>query len=128
MHEDKTLLRRLLIVSQRREEIDLSSLLSKFEFSAVPRSMFTYDGKLCTNKSVLIHEIEAIIREWGLSLMDLNIPSNNCTATESQFVEIIDGMAVVNSLNKTSEIKTCKVFSNKFNDMIMRVTADCDEI
>ena len=96
MREDKTLLRRLLIVSQRREEIDLSSLVSKFEFSAFPRSMFTYDGKLmlCTNKSVLIHGIEAIIREWGLSLMDLDIPSNNCTGTESQFVEIIDGMAV----------------------------------
>ena len=61
MREDKTLLRRLLIVSQGREEIEISSLVSKFEFSAVPRSMFTYDGKLmlCTNKSVLIHEIEA---------------------------------------------------------------------
>ena len=92
--------------------------------------MFRYDGKLMlsTNKSVLIHEIEVIIREWGLSLMDLDIPSNNCTVTESQFVEIIDGMAVVNSLNKTSEIKTCKDVSNKFNDMFMRETADCDEI
>ena len=129
MREDKTLLRRLFIVSQRREEIDLSSLVIKFEFSAVPRSIFTCDGKLmlCTNKSVLIHEIEAIIREWGLSLMNMDIP-NNCTGTESQFVEIIDVMAVVNSLNKTSEIKTCKDFSNKFNDMIMRETADCDAI
>ena len=130
MREDKTLLRRLLIGSQRREEIDLSSLVSKFDFSAVPRSMYTYDGKLmlCTDKSVLIHEIEAIIREWGLSLMDLDIPSNNCTGTESRFVEIIDVMAVVNSLNKTSDIKTCKDFSNKFNDMTTRETADCDEI
>ena len=79
------------------------------------------------NAMVLIHEIEAIIREWGLSLMGLDIPSNNCTGTESQFFEIIDGMAVVNSLNKTSEIKTCKGFSNKFNE-IMRETTDCDEI
>ena len=82
----------------------------------------------CTNKGVLIHEIDAIIREWGLSLMDLDIPSNNCAGTENQFVVVIDGIAVVNSLNKTSEIKTCKNCSNKFNDMIMRETVDCDEI
>ena len=66
--------------------------------------------------------------QWGLSLMDVDIPSNNCTGTGSQFVDIIDRMAVVNSLNKTSEIKNCKDFSNKFDDMIMRETADCDEI
>ena len=60
--------------------------------------------------------------------MDLDIPSYKCTGTESQFVEIIDDMAVVNSLKKTSEIKTCKDVSNKFNDMIMGETADCDGI
>lgn len=55
MREDKSLLRRLLIVSQKRDDIDSSSLISKYEFSAVPRSLFTYDGKLlpCTNKSVI---------------------------------------------------------------------------
>ena len=55
MREDKSLLRRLLIVSQKRDDIDLSSHISKYEFSAVPRSLFTYDGKLlpCTNKSVI---------------------------------------------------------------------------
>ena len=65
MREDKPLLRRLLIVSQKRDDIDLCSLISKYEFSVVPRSLFTFDGKLilCTNKSILTQEIEKLIEK-----------------------------------------------------------------
>ena len=73
--------------------------------------MFTYDGKLipCTNKSVLIQEIENLIEENVPTSMDIDIPSSN---PRSPIFEIIDGMALVNAINKTGEIKNCKDFSN----------------
>ncbi len=52
LKEERTLMTRFIIASRMREEIDLPALLGKFEFSVVPRSMFSSDGKLlhCTDK------------------------------------------------------------------------------
>ena len=55
----------------------------------------------------------------------MDIPSSN---SRCPIVEIIGGMALVNAIEKTGEIKTCKDFSNAFNKLIMLETGDSDEI
>ena len=47
---------------------------------------------------------------------------------ENKGVIIIDGMAVVNRMNKGQDIKTCKDFSDKFNQIILQGGSHFDEI
>ena len=53
LKEDKQLLQRVLTISQKRPEINLPKLIGENEFSNIPRSMFSIDGKIlpCTKKS-----------------------------------------------------------------------------
>ena len=43
-------------------------------------------------------------------------------------VIIIDGMVVVNSVTKTSNIKTCQDFADSFLAIICNMAANCDEV
>lgn len=58
--EDKSLVKRLLIVSQKHHEVDLFYLAGNYELTTVPPSLLAKDGKLIphTNKNVLIHQTE----------------------------------------------------------------------
>ena len=57
--EEHKLISRFLIVCRTRHDIDLQSYLGDYEFSVVPRSLFTPDGQLfkSTGKSVILNEI-----------------------------------------------------------------------
>lgn len=46
LKEDRSLFARMLIVARSRPEIDLQQAIGKYEFSAVPRSLFAPDGTL----------------------------------------------------------------------------------
>jgi hypothetical protein len=62
LKEEKTLLTRFLIAARKRPELDLEHCIGNFEFSVVPKSLFTSDGQplMCTDKSVVIHQIESL--------------------------------------------------------------------
>ena len=62
LKEDHRLLMRFVMISRERPEINLESYLGQYEFSVVPRSMFSRDGTmhLSTDKASIIHEIEKI--------------------------------------------------------------------
>ena len=63
--EEHKLISRFLIVCRTRHDIDLPSYLGDYEFSVVPRSLFTPDGQLykSTDKSVILNEIENLTNQ-----------------------------------------------------------------
>ena len=46
MKEDRSLMQRILVTSQKQYEIDLSMYIRKYEFSVSPRSLFSFDGEV----------------------------------------------------------------------------------
>ena len=108
MKEERRLLNRLTIASRQRPEIDLPYNIGNFEFSVVPRSMFSRDGTmhLSTDKSSVLHEIEKLLTPQDLQLFQ--------TFNEISGVIMFDGMAVVNKMIKTDAMRTCNDFAIVF--------------
>ena len=79
----------------------------------VPKVLFFNDGQpvICTGKSSILHHIE----ELANSQQDIAINPDMSVTTDEQRVIIIDGMAVANQINKTKEIKSCKVNNISLN-------------
>ena len=105
LKEEKTLLSRFLIAARKRPELDLKFSLGNFEFSVVPKSLFTTDGQLLhsTDKSKVLHHIE------DMANASTKVCELITTIEETYKVIIIDGMAAVNQVVKTKDMKTCKV-------------------
>ena len=106
LREEKTLLSRFLITARKRPELDLEHCLGNYEFSVVPKSLFSTDGQplTCTDQSSLLHHIE------DLTLQTQQENSTNINNNTHRVI-IIDDMAVVNEVKKTKDIQSCKVGS-----------------
>ena len=104
LKEEKTLLARFLIAARKRPDLDLEHCLGNFEFSVVPKALFTGDGQplTCTDKSAIMHQIEKFVEPEELCEMMSNL-------SPGYRVIVIDGMAAVNQVNKTKEMLTCQV-------------------
>ena len=70
MKEDRFLMQRISIISQKRHEIDLSMYIGKYQFSFSLRSLFSFDGKVhpCADKSKLINALEDKAREMEMTV------------------------------------------------------------
>ena len=78
-----------------------------FEFSVVPKSLFSYDGQplTCTDKASILHKIETLS-----SKLEENLSFSYQLSEEEDYnVVIIDGMAIVNQIVKGKDILTCLV-------------------
>ena len=106
LKEETSLISRFLITSRKRSEIDLEFCLGNFEFSVVPKALFTADGEPlpCMDKAKLLHQIEESVKKNN----ETNIP-DNIQLHQQHKVLILDGMAVINQFNKNAKVKTCKV-------------------
>ena len=62
IREERKLMTRLLIASRSRPDIDLKKYLGIYEFSVVPRSLFTPDGSLhyTKDKAIIATELRAL--------------------------------------------------------------------
>ena len=71
--DERKFMTRLVVASRTRPEIDLKYYLGKYEFSVVPRSLFSPNRKLLptTDKSI-------IIREINVSTMQMNSSQRFC--------------------------------------------------
>ena len=100
----KFLFSRFLITSRMHPEIDLEFCRGNYEFSVVPKALFIPDGELlpCTNKTRVLHQIEAEATRNNETLV-----SDDIQLYQQCSVLIVDGMAVVNQLNKNMKVKTC---------------------
>ena len=87
---------RFLIACRTRHDIDLPSYLGDYEFSAVPRLLFTTGGQLykSTDKSVILNEIENLTNQTQYVLFHTSSVLN-----EKNSVIIIEGIAIVNSIS-----------------------------
>ena len=72
LKEGKTLLSRFLITARKRPDLNLEECLGNFEFSVVPKSLFSPDGQLllCTDKSSILHHIEDLLKDEGQEMKD----------------------------------------------------------
>ena len=107
---DRSLFARLMIVTRSQRELDLRQILGKYELSAVPRSFFTCEGAMhqCSTKSKLIHILRALV-----PIDESNVPTD--VTDESGFtVAVVDGMAELQALSKTSTMRNCADLSAAF--------------
>ena len=114
LKEERSLMTRFVIASRTRTEIQLPEIFGRYEFTVVPRAMFSMDGKLlhCTDKASVMHCIENIVdtNETGDKTVE-NESSNNADRNR---VIILDGMALVNKLKKDVTTKTCHDLAELF--------------
>ena len=110
-----------------RHGIDLPSYLGDYEFSVVPRSLFTPNGQLykSTDKSVILNEIENLTNQAQDVLFHTSSVPN-----EKNSVIIFDSMAIVNSISieNSKFIKTCEDFANVFTNQIIDESQRFSEI
>ena len=87
-------------------EIELVFCHGNYEFSVVPKALFMPDEELlpCTDKARVLHQIEAAAITNNETLV-----SNDIQLYRQCRILIVDGMAVMNQLNKNIKVKTCKV-------------------
>ena len=106
LREEKSFFSRSLITSRKPPEIDLEFCLGNYEFSVVPMALLMSDGELlpCTDKARVLHQIEA-----AAMTNDETLVSDDIQLHQQCTVLIVDGMAVVNQLNRNMKVKTCKV-------------------
>ena len=133
LKEERNLMTRFIIPSRMREEIDLPALLRKYEFSVVPRSMFSSDGRLlhCTDKSNVINAVENLMKSRQPQEQDRSGSDEESSldeSTETRKVIILDGMAIVQKLKKTKDTKTCRDLGEVFIKRVKLESRQYDEV
>ena len=101
LKEEKNLMTRFLVTARKRPELELELCIGNYEFSVIPKSLFTVGGHPlpCTDKAKLMHHVE-----------DLSISTDpSITLIQQNSAVVIDGMAVVNEIITDKSMKTCKV-------------------
>ena len=130
LREDRQLLARFLIVQQSRPGMieSLSETIGKYEFSVIPRALFSSDGSLLipTDKSAFIHAIE----EYNPPNMEPGADFTHDTPDITDIhgnVCIVDAMAVVQAIKKGPSMLTCSDFANAFVGSIKQIISRYDE-
>lgn len=120
--------------------------MGNYEFTLTPRALFACDGTIlpCHDKSKLIHLLEKLTKEdmphedhqppqVGSSThqdaMDTGLTDLTSTDQPGWKMVLVDGMVLVQKLSKkTATVFTVKDLSGCFNDRLMQLTQDYDEI
>ena len=113
--EERGLLQRFVVISRSRPELDLKECIGTYELGIVPRSLFASDGSLLLayDKAKILHHLEHLTdhedQNPGTSIGSGALNENETTSCHR--VIIIDGMALVNGIFKTEQMKTCRDFA-----------------
>ena len=101
---ERKLMSRFTVAAKSRPDVDLPGYLGKYEFSAVPRSIFTEEGDLIRSKDKC-----RITSEMLECLPIENIAKES--ADSGYKVIVFDEMAVVNNIDiKKMKLKSCSEF------------------
>ena len=146
LKETKDLYGRLMILAKSTRDIDQKGAIGNHEFTLTPRSLFSPDGSMlrCTDKSKLIRLLEMLGKEAELE--QGRLPSEEtgrvyegsmdavatpALPTESRDVErgvaVVDGMVLLHKM-QTTALGTVVDLSHSFNDMLLSMTREYDEI
>ena len=129
---DRAVFTRLLVASRNRTDIDLNDCLSKYEFSAMPLSMFNLGGTMILpeNKSKLVKILEDQQSPYPEDETEIE-PSGTMsdqTSTRPYYaVAALDGMAEVQKLKKTLNMNTCRNLATEFCNKIEPTLYKYDE-
>ena len=139
LREERNLLARFLIILRSRPEIDMKEAIGQYEFSAVPRSLFSADGEmlLAYDKANILHALEGLPKGMQnqrgqesqtdtASDAEIEISGGN----EGNKVLIVDGMALVNAIQKKDEssMKNCQEFAEAFIRRLGREASSYSEV
>ena len=144
LKETKALYGRLMVLAKSSRDMDQKNAIGNYEFTVTPRALFAPNGSIlpCTDKSKLIHCL-AKLEKPNETDPNEQVPSSEVHAgnvdesetspapapSESPKIAIVDGMVVAQQMAKKSgTISTVKDFSQHFNDRLLTLTVDFDEV
>lgn len=119
-----------MLVARGRPDTNIEEAFGRYEFSVVPRSLFASDGSMlhCSAKSILLGILENLPNECPASISTSN-NANDVLATVPVFtVDIVDGMAEVQSLDKQRWIHNCSELADHFNNVLFNKYKESDEV
>ena len=127
LREDRQLLARVLLVQQSRPNmiVSLSETIGKFEFSVIPRSLFSSYGLLLipTDKSSWVHAIEECSIESPSEAEDVASTPHS----DVERVCVVNAMAVVQAIKKSQSMVNCSDFADVFVRSIKKMISACEE-
>ena len=124
LREERQLLGRFLIIQRSRPEIvpKLEKAIGQYEMSVVPRSLCAVDGSLYipADKASLLHAIEEVEAQ-------ANSDESQESRCQPPKIIIIDAMAVLQSMKKTSKTQTLSDLQEAFTKRIAFMMAGYSE-
>ncbi|KAK5919141.1 hypothetical protein CgunFtcFv8_023060 [Champsocephalus gunnari] len=146
LKETKDLFARLMVLARSNRDINQKEAIGNYEFTLTPRALFASNGKIlpCHDKSKLISLLEKLTREdvphedhqlpqtgstTHQDAMDTGFIDTTSTDQPSRKIALVDGMVLVQRLSKKpATVVTVKDLSGCFNDRLMSLIRDYDEI
>ena len=119
---ERKLMSRFTVAARSRPDVDLPGYLRKYEFSAVPRSIFTEEGDLIRSK-----DKSKITSEMLECLPIENIAEESVDSDYK--VIVFDGMAVVNKIDiEKMKLKSYSEFASAFVQKVEKEAQGFDEV
>ncbi|KAK5912068.1 hypothetical protein CesoFtcFv8_001978 [Champsocephalus esox] len=146
LKESKDLSVRLMVLARSNRDINQKEAIGNYEFTITPRALFASNGTIlpCHDKSKLISLLEKLTREdvphedhqlpqtgstTHQDAMDTGFIDTTSTDQPSRKIALVDGMVLVQRLSKKpATVVTVKDLSGCFNERLMSLTRDYDEI
>jgi len=132
LKETKDLYGRLMVLAKSSRDINQKDAIGNHKFILTPRALFAPDGTIlpCLDKSKLIHLLNKLAT--AETAQEDQQPENGMDTTPdapSRKIALVEGMVLVQQMaKKPATIVTIKDLSECFNDRLMSLTRDYDEI
>ena len=132
LKETKDLYSRLTVLARSSRDINQKEAIGYYEFTVTPRAIFAPDGTIlpCLDKSKLIHLLDKFAT--AETPQEDQQPENGMDTTPdapSPKIALVDAMVLLQKMaKKPATIVTVKHLSECFNDRLMSLTRDYDEI
>ena len=123
---------RLMVLARSSRDINQKDAIGNHEFTLTPRALFAPDGTIlpCLDKSKLIHLLNKLAA--AETPQEDQQPEDGISTTPnapSRKTALVDGMVLLQKMaQKPATIVTVKDLSQCFNDRLMSITRDYDEI
>ena len=132
LKETKDLYGRLIVLARSSRDINQKEAIGNHEFTLTPRALFVPDDTIlpCLDKSKLIHLLNKLAT--AETPQEDQKPEDGIDITPdapSRKIALVDGMVLLQKMaKKPATIVTVKDLSECFNDRLMSLTRDYDEI
>ena len=123
LRKDRSLFARMIMVCKSCPEIDIKETAGQYEFSLVPRSLFSADGSMLhySSKSAMLAIPDKLVSETN----DHNNGTTGLSAPQMK-VTILDSMAELQSLDKPYWIRNSSRLADHFNSRIYHISTVVD--